>query len=539
MILPAKRAAEGDPFMGRQLRRPFATAAELLDHHAHHHPEKEALFDIDQNKGISFHALRDNVIRLSSVLTALGVRRGKPVILLGDETLEKLMVWLAIWRAGGCVCALNIETNAPHLRTIIDCLGADLVLCDESLRHQSVIGALTTKTFSFGTCNAPLIQSGDLFSLATNTNTEPPPELTAPTDLASIFCTSGTTGLPKIVFADHVSMWLCGLEATSAMGLCSEDRTLEYRAFSWTSTQSMSLMPWIQNGSTLNIAAKFSTSRFFDWVRNRDITFAVGVPTAVNMLLERADRTHVGKFPSLKRMSCSTAPLSTAQWERFESFYGIPLIQYFGMSEAGFVTANRHNRRRIGTVGLPAEYQDLKILDSAGNPCPNNVEGEITVSGPETTLGVMTLDGAYERIRGKRLRTGDLGVMDDEGFIRITGRLKDVIIRGGVNISPIEIDQYLCTHHQIAEAATIGVPDRIYGEEVVAFVVPRIGAKISEPDILAFCTAKFAVGKAPKRIFVVDALPRSDRGKIRRDELKEKWITMSASAHMPPDRPHE
>jgi acyl-CoA synthetase (AMP-forming)/AMP-acid ligase II len=197
------------------------------------------------------------------------------------------------------------------------------------------------------------------------------------------------------------------------------------------------------------------------------------------------------------------------------------------MSEAGVIAANRHNRRKIGTVGQAAEYQDLQILDTDGNQCRANSEGEVTVCGPETAVGVASLNGEYEQIRGKRLHTGDLAIMDDEGFIRITGRLKDVVIRGGVNISPTEIDQLLLSHPAIADAATVGVPDRIYGEDVVAFVVARPGAHLSEGEIADFCCAKLPRFKVPKRVFLVEQLPRSDRGKVLRDPLRQQWAALT------------
>jgi acyl-coenzyme A synthetase/AMP-(fatty) acid ligase len=524
--LPRSSPFEDDPFMGRRPALPYAPVGVLLERHARHHPDKVALFDLDQDKGISYSRLCHEVDRVAGALISVGLAPDDRVVLLGDETLEKLIVWLAIWRAGGCVCALNTETARAHFHAICCRLAPRMVLHDASLRDHPNLSGLTLPCHAFGTYYDNRRTDG-WFGLGKLGDATLPAEQHRPSSMASIFCTSGTTGAPKIVLTDHVSMWLCGLEATRAMALGSEDHTLEYRSFSWTSPQSTSLMPWLQHGLTLNIAARFSSSRFFDWIEQRKITFAACVPTVINMLLERAAQATSAQLSSLRCMSCSTAPLSNAQWERFERTYGVPLLQYCGMSEAGVIAMNRHDRRKIGTVGLAAEYQDLLILDAEGNPCRPNVEGELTVYGPETTVGVASLDGSYEPIRGKRLRTGDLAIMDNEGFIRITGRLKDVIIRGGVNIAPAEIDQLLSAHPGIAEAATIGVPDRIYGEDIVTFVVARGNVRLSAQEIVDFCSATLPPFKLPKRVFLVDQLPRSDRGKVLRDELRQRWASLT------------
>ena len=135
------------------------------------------------------------------------------------------------------------------------------------------------------------------------------------------------------------------------------------------------------------------------------------------------------------------------------------------------------------------------------------------MGGPQTALGYLMPDGSIDPFRGKRNKTGDLAVMDEDGFVRVTGRTKDIIIRGGMNISPVEVDEILLTHPDIADAASVGVPDPIYGEEVVAFAVSRAGAALTETSVLAFCEAKLPLAKRPKRVMIVDALPKNDRGK--------------------------
>ncbi len=257
------------------------------------------------------------------------------------------------------------------------------------------------------------------------------------------------------------------------MGLTENDRTLEYRSFGWNSAQVLSLMPFLETGLTLHIAKRFSHSRFFEWIASYGITFSAGVPTVLNMLLNKPLGYTAKDIPTLRLMTCSTAPLTAQQWQQFEEMYGVHLLQLYGMSEAGWVCGNRHYKRKMGTVGLPALHQEFAIVDSDGKTCPAGVEGEVTVGGPQTAVGYLRDDGTIEPIRGKRIKTGDLAIMDDEGFVRVTGRTKDLIIRGGINIAPLEIDEVLLKHPGILDAAAVGVPDKIYGEEVVCYVVAK------------------------------------------------------------------
>ena len=170
------------------------------------------------------------------------------------------------------------------------------------------------------------------------------------------------------------------------------------------------------------------------------------MPTVLNMLLHKPLGYTAKDVPTLRLMSCSTAPLTAQQWQQFEEIYGVKLLQMYGMSEAGWVCGNRTYKNRIGTVGVPALHQEFAIVDADGRPCPPGVQGEVTAGGPHTAIGYLRDDGTIEPIRPNRIKTGDLAIEDADGFIRVTGRTKDLIIRGGMNIAPAEIDEVLLRH---------------------------------------------------------------------------------------------
>jgi acyl-coenzyme A synthetase/AMP-(fatty) acid ligase len=510
-----------DVFGNHELGIPYRPVADLLAGYRARDPDKIAIVDLDQDRSISFGDLDRVTAEIGSWLKRRGVRKGGRVLLLSDENLEKLLIWLGAWRIGAVVCPINIEINQKHLAEVAAALDPALILYHKDIDCGALVGDARAPRVRFGAWRAGDPRD-ELFANLAGAAAADLPERNNADDPACIFCTSGTTARPKIVLYDHAAYWLNGLDTLEFLGLTEDDRTLEYRSFGWNSAQVLSLLPFLQKGLTLHIAKKFSHSHFSDWIGRHGITFAAGVPTVLNMLLNKPIEDFAARNPTLRLMSCSTAPLTAQQWEKFEAMYGAKLLQLYGMSETGWVCGNRHYTRKLGTVGLPALHQELEIVDASGAPCPPGVEGEITVGGPQMAIGYIRDDGSIEPVRGKRIKTGDLGIRDADGFIRVTGRAKDIIIRGGVNIAPMEIDEVLLKHPGILDAAAVGVPDPIYGEEVVCYVVGK------EPDLTAasvqaHCASHLPAPKRPKQVVIVADLPKSDRGKVLRDKLREDW----------------
>ena len=512
---------------------PYRPVADLLAEYVKRDPKKTAIVDLDQPNpdqscaSITFGELDQVVTDIAIDLKRRGVVKGDRVLLLSDETLEKLLIWLGAWRMGAIVCPLNIELNEASLAEL-----AGMIRPKIMFYHKELDGAALTKGV-----DAPLIRFGSwkpvsgndpqdqyFTSLAHGGTSADVPERNNAEDVSCMFCTSGTTSKPKIVVYDHCAYWLSGLDTIDILGLEADDKTLEYRSFGWNSAQILSLLPFLQKGLTMHIARRFSHSRFFEWIQSHGLTFAAGVPTVVNMLLNKPLGYTAKDLPSLRLMTCSTAPLTAEQWKAFEEMYGVTLLQLYGMSEAGWICGNRHYRRRMGTVGPPALHQEFEIVDTEGKVCPPDVEGEVSVGGPQVAIGYLMEDGSIDPVRGKRIKTGDLARMDVDGFVRVTGRTKDLIIRGGMNIAPLEIDAVLLKHPGIYDGAAVGVPDKIYGEEVVAYVMAKPGVTLTEADVVAHCRQHLAAAKLPKQVLIVPELPKSDRGKVLRDKLKADWL---------------
>jgi acyl-coenzyme A synthetase/AMP-(fatty) acid ligase len=508
------------------LEIPFRTLGAAFADFAKNHPHKVAIHSIDQDMSLDFAALEVLVERIAARMAGAGVKRGDRVAILCGECIEKLVLMFAAWRCGASACPFHAEIASDHLRSILTIIDPALIVWRrEDLDGDALTASHACPVFSF---SAIAETDGFFATLDDKTGSLPEPgNEYGPGDEGCIFATSGTTDRPKCVVWDHLGLWLCGLSTIDLTGMNGEDRLLEYRTFSWLSPQIVTFMPFISLGLTIVMAKGFSRSRFMGWVRDYRITVAAGVPTVINMLLDEPVEFEPADIASLRVMTASSAPLAPDRWRQFEAHYGIRLLQFYGASEGGWLCGNRHDKFRVGTAGPPARHMDLALVNPQGAVCAIGEEGEITIRGAQTATASITADGVWEDRTGFRLteRTGvgDLGVMDADGFVTVTGRIKDVILRGGVSIAPLEIDAAIMTHPGVHEAAVIGVPDPIWGEEIACYVVPADAMTVSEEDILAHAAETLPVSKRPRFVEFLSRMPKNARGKVRREDLKILW----------------
>ena len=504
----------------------YRSVLELLRGNATRAPDHICLYSIDQDASLSWGQLYRLTNRLARFLNEKGVGANDRIAVLTDNSIENLVLYYGVQRHGATFCTINVEINAAHLRETLERLQPKLVLWHDALDADSLGIGAPGEWIRFGECDPEGANAtdGGLFQLLNDV-----PEMLetpvggGPEDCACICFTSGTSDKPKGVLHSYSNYYTIGEQTAYLWGLTETDRVLEYRSFSWSSSHQIVLHPLLIGGGTLLFTKKFSQSRFFEWVRDFRPTVSIGVPAVVNMLLNRPVEIGESELKDLRFMSCSTSPLMEDQHRRFEEMYGIKLVQHYGMSEGGTVAGNHHASRRIGSVGKPGLFQNLEILDEGSNALPQGEVGEIEIGGPQNAYGYLNPDGSIEPVRGKRLKTGDLGYLDTDGYLYVTGRAKELIIRGGVNIAPLEIDGVLMRHAEILEAATIGVPDPIYGEAVVSYVVAKPETAPSEDSIRRHCAAELPDFKMPKEIVFTDAVARNERGKIDRKRMAEEW----------------
>ena len=504
----------------------YRSVLSMIREHAGRAPDQDCLVAIDQHTALTWRQLYRITNKLSAWLHERKIGANDRVLVLTDNSLENLILYFGIQRHGATFCTVNVDINAHHMSEIIDRLSPEIVLWHDALDLADIRKTAPGTWIPFGAADpdGTAAADGGLFEALNAYDGDTEPDEVSTMDDAAVICfTSGTTDRPKGVIHSFGNYNAIGAQTAYLWGLTGDDRVLEYRSFSWSSSHQIVLQPLLFGGGCVVFAPKFSFSRLFGWIRDYRITKAIGIPAVVNMLLDRPADEETGSLETLEFMSCSTAPLMEEQHRRFEQTYGIKLIQHYGMSEGGTVAGNHHLARRIGSVGKPGIGQNLVIIDEDGKPAPPGTEGEIEIGGPQNATAYLNPDGGIEPVRGKRLKTGDLGVLDDDGYLRITGRAKELIIRGGVNIAPLEIDNIVMQHEDVMEVCTIGVPDSIYGEAVVCYAVPRTGRSLSADDIARHCAALLPDFKQPADIIVTESIARNARGKVDRNAMKDIW----------------
>ncbi len=503
----------------------FADFDSLIAANARQHPTRTAIESPDQGKRITFGELDRVTNRLAHFLRARGIAKGDRVSVIADNSIEALILFWGVIRSGAVVNPINLEIREKHVRQILDHVRPKLVAWSrEIVTDPAALGEPDDSWMSFGEWDAGERPPGDLFAaMAASPDTPRPGPPPGPEDWVCINYTSGTTDAPKGVMWRQQDYYAMNETTIDRLEITAADTVLDYRHFSWSSPQVLSIGPTMQTGARLVLARRFSQARFFEWLQRYEVTVAVGIPTVINMLLSRPVAVKKDDLPHLRFMTSSTAPLSMEKHTEFERVYGIPIVQLAGGTETGFMAGNHPGRRKLGSIGRPTLNITLRILDDGGNECPPEQEGEMVVSGRQLASAYLTGVDTVVPIARDGFRTGDLARRDADGYVYITGRRKDIIIKGGVNIAALEITNALLEHPAAAEAATIGVPDDIYGEAVVSFVAPRPGTTPTETDLLAHCRARLTEFKVPRAIVVVDAIPKNANAKVAKDALAALW----------------
>jgi acyl-coenzyme A synthetase/AMP-(fatty) acid ligase len=503
-----------------------------IDRAARRDPGKPWIVLADNGRTVTYGELQRATGRIAAFLHKHGLRANDRVALLATNSIEHLICYFGVMAYGATICTVHVEMNRNQLGNIFTRLKPALVLHQDELGLDDLLEDVAAPRLRLGRWGKSDEDTfcGALAQLAPSDAVT----LARPGDNAVILFTSGTSTHPKGVVLNYREH-LGNIDPTAdGFGITAVDRVYDFRSFNWASAQLLGALVPVNRGATLVMAEKFSASRFFQHVRDHGVTVAAGNPTTINILLNTEGNAHRDNLPSLRFSTSSSAPLTIEEWRRFEERFGIPIAQGYGSSETGWMAAIRGEERRLGTVGRPFPYHDLAIVDAAGRRLPPGEIGEVEIGGfAEHDYRYLGDDGSI-RVNGhNRHRTGDLGMLDADGFLRLTGREKDLIIRGGVNISPLEIDSILMQRPELIEVATVGVPHAIYGEEVVSYVVARPGTAIDVAALLQYCGTALPAFKAPKEIVVSVALPKTERGKLDRRALAERW--KAENGHGSPD----
>ncbi|MFI6362152.1 class I adenylate-forming enzyme family protein [Nocardia sp. NPDC050630] len=493
--------------------------ASLPDRRAELDPHGRAVADGSQS--LTNAELLDRVQAASRHLRELGIGHGDVVALQLRNRLEFVLLLFAAWRLGATITPVNPSLTDNEVVRQLDDSDARLLVVEDDI---TPVGGITTLAVGdVHTEVADIPEPTSALGLLHRTALEwvQQPQVDSST-LALLIYTSGTTGVPKGVMLDHANIDAMALMGVEALEVGPTDRCLLILPLFHVNGIVVSILTPLLAGASVVIAGRFDPRTFFDLVESERPTFFSGVPTIYSILAALPDGVRPDTS-SLRFAVCGAAPASAELLTRFEARYGFPLIEGYGLSEGtcGTTINPLTGPRRAGTVGLPFPGQEIRIVDDSGTEVAPGVDGELVVRGPNVMRGYLGRpDDTARVIVDGWLHTGDVGHVDAAGYLTLVGRSKDMIIRGGENIYPKEIEDVLVDDPSVLEAAVIGVPDEKWGEIVVAYVQPRPESAIDSAALKALCAERLTPYKRPTSFIVMDAIPKNAVGKIDKVSLR-------------------
>ncbi|WP_198507829.1 class I adenylate-forming enzyme family protein [Bacillus sp. FJAT-45037] len=343
-------------------------------------------------------------------------------------------------------------------------------------------------------------------------------------DTAVVFYTSGTTGKPKGVMLSNENIRATAIIWKESMNLQATDRMQIVAPLFHCAASHVFTIPTIYAGGTVIIESAFSTKQALQTMEEQNVSIFFGVPAMYNLLLnEPTLKEH--QFPSMRLLTYGAAPMPYELVKKVkESFSGVRVQNLYGQTEnapAATTLLDSDALTKIGSVGKALPYTDVRVVDSEGDEVPIGEVGEIIVMGPQVMKGYLkNREATNASLKNGWLYSGDLGRLDAEGFLYIVDRKKDMIIRGGENVYPVEVEEILYEISELVESAVIGVPDPVLGEAVKAYVVVKQQATITEDEIISYCRSRIAKYKCPSKVDFVEELPRNASGKVLKTTLR-------------------
>jgi long-chain acyl-CoA synthetase len=469
--------------------------------------------------------MRQNALKLANALHDLGIQKGDRVIVQMPNCPEVLNSFQAVYALGAVVVPINYMVGDDETAYIYKDTGATTIISNmlfydkiqkcrreaPDIKHLILTDKeIPEETLSFH--HLVEAQSADFDIVPMEDD-----------DLAALIYTAGTTGMPKGVMHTHHSLYINaqyqhdtiglepGLTAISVLPLC--------HSYGIASMNSGYLI-----GGGKVVLVEVDIDKIFAAIEEYKANTMAAVPTLYVYMLLHPD-PHKYDLSSMKYWFSGSAPLTRDTWDQFKAKFGYEIIEGWGLTEAGANnSANPINGpKKVGSIGKPMKGTHVKVVNEQGAELPDGEEGEILMSGPMIMKGYWNKPAeTAEAIKDGWLYTGDIGYRDSEGYFYITERKKDLIIKGGENIAPREVEEVIYTHPNVSEAAVIGIPDPTYGEEIKAFVVLNPGQEASAEEIINHCTERIKRFKSPKQVEFLDALPKSLVGKVLRKELRKR-----------------
>ena len=488
---------------------------ELLQQRVAAAPDKLFLFSEADKRQFTYKEFDAAVMRTANMLAAHGVQKGDVVSLLLPNSVEYVIAYFACWHLGALAGPINSLLKSEEIAYVISNSEAKALLINSQFLP------LVQKDLS--TLQA-IIRYDDEADTTREHTSDPRPAADIDLDHeAIIIYTSGTTGKPKGCLLTHGNVIANARQIVTWLGFDEKDRLLTIMPLFHMNAVSVTTMSALYAGGSTVVSPKFSASRFWQIISDYEITSFGSVATMLSMLLSTyPDGVPPGlKTEQLRFAMCGSAPVPAEVLRRFEETFNCLVIEGYGLSESTCRSTFNppDQRRRPGSCGLPIG-NEMRVVDEEDREVPHGELGEIVLRGENVLKGYYKNDAANAAaFRNGWFHTGDIGYRDADGFFFIVDRKSDMIIRGGENIYPREIDEVLYQHPDIAAAAVIGVPDNLYGEEVAAVVVLKPGAKTSAQEVIDYCKGRLADFKCPKAVHFMADIPKGPTGKLLKREL--------------------
>jgi acyl-CoA synthetase (AMP-forming)/AMP-acid ligase II/acyl carrier protein len=514
---------------------PFSRIPDLLEHQAERIPDAPVIF-APGRAPLTYDLLYRHIQEMASSLRAMGIGRHDRVVVMLPNGPELPVAILAV--AASATCApMNPAYQSDEVERYFSDLRPRALITQAAIDSTARRAALSRGVRVIDLAPAVDLAAG-LFTLAGDRHDAPPDELARPSHVAVLLPTSGTTSRPKIVPQTHANICAAALSNVAILELKENDRCLNVLPLFHGHGLHATVIASLAAGASVVCTPGLDTEKFCTWLTDFQPTWYSAVPTMHQAILTRATQIRERKADCrLRFVRSSAAPLPPRFFKELEETFGTPVVEFYSMAElAGAPIACNPlppRRRKPGSVGIPVGL-DVTIRDDGGNILPCGQSGQIVVRGPGLVAGY---DGNPEATRnafaGGWFKTGDLGFFDDEGYLFLTGRSREVINRGGEKITPREVDEVLLEHPAVAEAVTFAAPHPTLGEDVAAAIVLRPRAKATAKQLRQYAKARLAAFKIPRQVLFVKEIPKGPTGKVKRVGLAAK-LGLASGADISP-----
>ena len=506
----------------------------ILRRNAHFNTFRDKIAVIFGDRSLSYGQLNEKVNSLSNALMDNGVKKGDRVAILGRNSIEYVIVYFALAKTGAIIVPANFWYKSGEIKYTIDQSQTSLFIVNTQFYDAvaPILSDLRTlrRTIYFGekavTGSAPDPDAIYLEELIDSYPSAEPEVEISEDDPHIILYTSGTTGFPKGALLTHKNHYLHALAWSLRTGNVEEDVGIIVYPLFHTGGPDCILLPHFIAGATVVILDRADPEEIVIAAQKYRLTNIFCVPTVWRRMLT-LEEGHKYDVSSVQRCLGSSDTLPEDLLDGVMDLFNADVYVTYGLTEAGcvitFSKLTRDNKEKIGSVGKPHPFVEIRIVDGDGNDVEVGQVGEVIAKGPTIMKGYWNMpDKTEEVLKDGWLYSGDMAYYDEEGYIYIAGRSKDMIISGGENIYPVEIEKFLKTHEKIKDTAVIGVPDKEWGESVLAVVVPQDGADITEDEVIEYVRENLAGYKKPRYVEFVDSLPvTTATSKVQKPVLRE------------------